>query len=58
MICSQCRNDEFYATEEAEHRVILDSEGNVDRVIELVETTVRGPYECTQCGAEYDELEN
>lgn len=54
--CS-CGNTKFSAHQVCYHDVVVDSNNNFDRNIAIYESeNPYGPYYCTECGAEYDEL--
>lgn len=63
MQCVQCGNDTYYARQQIYVDVIVDSDGDfMDNLNDDLSSSVYevgrpyGPFECTQCGKEYDEI--
>lgn len=60
MKCKICGNEEFYAHQEVRMDVICDGNGDFLNTVEgqpiYDSDAPYGPYECTRCGASYEEL--
>ena len=55
----RCGNELFGAHQQARHDVVVDASGIFQRDIGIYDSeNPYGPYTCTKCGAEYEELTN
>lgn len=53
-----CGHNRFYARQETHDDIIVDQDNNWFDTIEIYYAgTPFGPYVCTNCGAQYDDLE-
>lgn len=56
MVCN-CGNGKFYAHQVCYHEIEVDEDNNFINDIEIIESNnPYGPYVCTKCKREYDEL--
>jgi hypothetical protein len=53
----ECGSTQFYASQVCYHRIIVDENGNFIDDLDVDEADhPYGPFECTQCAKEYEEL--
>lgn len=52
-----CGNDKFFAHQIARHDIIVDEHNNFQENVDIYDSEAPyGPYTCTKCDKEYDEL--
>lgn len=56
--CEKCGNDRFTARQQCYHDVIVDRFGQFEEDVEVTDSSKPyGPFQCTECQAEYNEID-